>query len=144
MTNIATALKAEITRVARKEIRAEVDGLKTASTEHRKAIAALRRQVKELESQLKRASKASGRAAPAKSPEADQAGMKHRFSAKRLAAHRAKLGLSAADYGKLVGVSGQSIYKWEQGTVRPRPAQIEALAVVRGMGKRDVAERLVG
>ena len=38
-----------------------------------------------------------------------------RFSATRLAARRAKLGLSAAVYGKLVGMSGATIYLWEQG-----------------------------
>lgn len=49
---------------------------------------------------------------------------KHRFSAARLAAHRTKLGLSAAGYGRLVGMSGATIYLWEQGERRPRPEQV--------------------
>lgn len=68
--------------------------------------------------------------------------LKRRFSAQRLAKHRASLGLSAQDYGRLVGVSGQSIYKWEAGDVRPRATQIEALASVRALGKRAAAARL--
>ena len=49
---------------------------------------------------------------------------------------------SAASYGKLVGVSGQTIYHWEQGKARPRAAQLERLASVREFGKQQAAERL--
>ncbi|MEL4887363.1 helix-turn-helix domain-containing protein [Pectobacterium betavasculorum] len=56
-----------------------------------------------------------------------------RFSATRLAAHRTKLGLSAAAYGQLAGVSGQTIYNSEQGGARPRPAQLNALVAVRAI-----------
>jgi hypothetical protein len=40
-----------------------------------------------------------------------------RFSPTRFLTLREKLGLSAADMGKLMGVSGQSVYKWESGTL---------------------------
>ena len=46
-----------------------------------------------------------------------------RFSAKGLKSLRAKLGLSAADFGQLVGASAQSIYKWESGNAVPRASQ---------------------
>jgi transcriptional regulator with XRE-family HTH domain len=52
------------------------------------------------------------------------------------------VGISAASYGQLVGVSGQTIYHWEQGKARPRAAQLEQLAAVRGLGAREIAERL--
>jgi hypothetical protein len=42
----------------------------------------------------------------------------------------------------LVGVSGQRIYKRQQGEVRPRAAQLQALAAVRGIGKREALARL--
>lgn len=143
MPNIASILKAEISRVARKEVRAEIDILKKASANHRASIAALRRQVSALEKDLRRAAKGSARRAPADdSGDANEAGPKRRFSATRLAAHRSKLDLSAASYGKLVGVSGQTIYHWEQGKARPRAAQLEKLAAVRELGKSEVAERL--
>ena len=53
-----------------------------------------------------------------------------------------RLGLSAADYGSLVGVSAQSIYNWEQGHASPRPAQLKVIAALRGVGKREAQERL--
>jgi DNA-binding transcriptional regulator YiaG len=143
MPNIASILKAEISRVARKEVRAEIESLKKTSALHRSSIAALRRQVSALEKELRRASQGSARRARADEPdEASESGPKRRFSATRLAAHRAKLGLSAAIYGKLVGVSGQTIYHWEQGKARPRAAQLESLASVRDLGRREVAELL--
>ena len=55
---------------------------------------------------------------------------------------RKKLDLSAAEMGQLLGVSGQSIYKWEQGKARPRASQLQQIAQVRTLGKRQARERL--
>ena len=143
MPNIASILKSEISRVARKEVRAEIETLKKASVQHRSAIAALRRQVVALEKELRNVAKGTARSARASEPDEEgDGGPKRRFSAGRLAAHRTKLGISAASYGQLVGVSGQTIYHWEQGKARPRAAQLESLAAVRGMGRQEVAQRL--
>jgi DNA-binding transcriptional regulator YiaG len=57
-------------------------------------------------------------------------------------AQRERLGLSAADYAKLVGVSSLTIYNWEQGKTRPRQEQLAALVAVRGIGKREAIKRL--
>ena len=143
MPNIASILKAEISRVARKEVRAEIETLKKASVAHRASIAEIRRQVNALEKELRRVVKGTTRpATAADSGDEGAAGTKRRFSPARLAAHRAKLGLSAASYGQLAGVSGQTIYHWEQGKARPRVAQLENLASIRGLGAREIAERL--
>src|SRR6185369_13973395 len=56
MSNIASALKAEISRIAKKEIKAETQALKSASTKYRSDIATLKRQVAALQKELKRAS----------------------------------------------------------------------------------------
>lgn len=143
MPNIQTVLKAEISRLARKEVRDEVSTLKKASTNYRSQIAALKRQVDTLQKAVRRISRAGGTPAGAVD-ESEAEGTPRRFSAQRLAKTRQKLGLSAADFGALMGVSGQSIYKWEAGEVRPRRKQLEAIVQVRGLGKREVAERLEG
>jgi DNA-binding transcriptional regulator YiaG len=67
---------------------------------------------------------------------------KVRFSARAVRAQRRRLGLSAADYGKLVGVSGLTIYSWEHGNRRPRKAQLAALVTARRVGKREAAAKL--
>ena len=141
MPNIAAVFKDEIARIARKEVRAQTEEFKKASAQYRTHIAALRRRVDELERQLKRVGKASARASAAPA-EDDADGPQRRFSPKRLAAQRRKLGLSAADFATLLGVSGQSVYKWEHGEARPRARQLQAIADLRGIGKREAAARL--
>jgi len=136
MPNIASALKEEIVRLARKELRSETEKLKKASTAYRSEIAALKRRVVALEKQLVRVSKKSA----VKEVPADVT--KVRFSAKGLAAHRQRLGLSAANMGTLLSVSAQSIYPWEAGKTKPRQSQLEAIAALRKMGKREAKAQL--
>ncbi len=138
MPNINALLKSEITRLARKEIRGEISVLRKASAGFRRDIAALKRQLADLQRLTSALSRSSKRAHPATSDEPINA----RFSAKALKAHRAKLGLSANDYGRLAGVSAQSIYNYEAGKASPRQSQIAALAGVRALGKREAMNRL--
>ncbi len=140
MTNFHNVLKAEIARIARKEVRAHTDPLKQASATARTQIAALKRRVDELERALQRAQKASSKAGPSEAAEAESASKgKHRFSPKRLARHRERLKLSAAELGLLLGASDQSIYQWERGDVRPRDAYLPAIASLRQLTPRSAA-----
>jgi DNA-binding transcriptional regulator YiaG len=139
MPNIASILKEEIIRLSRKELRASTEHLKKAVTGYRSEIAALKRRVATLERQSKNTAKVVGKALPHKDQEIDG---KHRWSAKGLAKHRQRLGLSAADYGALLGVSALSVYKWEGGEVRPRAQYLPAIAVVRRLGKKEALARL--
>ena len=135
MTNIATALRFEIARIARKEMKAETQSLKSASTKYRSDIAALKRQVAALQNDLRRAAKASPtslKAAAGKTPE-----VRHRFSATGLVSQRKRLGLSAEAMGKLIGVSGLSIYHWEGGKSRPRDRHLPAITALKTLGKKD-------
>jgi DNA-binding transcriptional regulator YiaG len=141
MPNIAAVLKDEIARIARKEVRVQTEEFKKASAHYRTHIAALRRRVDDLERQLKRVGKTTARSSPSGEDE-QESGTPRRFSPTRLAAQRHKLGLSAAEFAALLGVSGQSVYKWEHGESRPRARQLEAIAALRGIGKREAAARL--
>lgn len=119
----------------------ELASLKKASAQHRSHIAALRKQVESLQQALKRANR-SATPVSARATSEEEGTPARRFSPSRLATHRQRLGLSAADFGALMGVSGQSIYKWEAGEARPRRAQLEAIAEVRTLGKREANARL--
>lgn len=140
MPNIGTVLKEEIARVCRKEIRQQIEPIKKASAAYRHEIAALKRKVATLERQSAALEKQTTKMAP-KAPAVDPE-RPMRFVAKGLVSLRARLGLSAKDFGLLMGVSDQSIYKWEQGKSTPRKKQLAALAALRGLGKREAAERL--
>jgi DNA-binding transcriptional regulator YiaG len=139
--NIAAVLKSEIVRLARKELRNETQVLKKALSHHRSEIAALKRRVHELEAQLRRQAKTAK--TRERGSETDAAATtKVRFSAKGLAAQRQRLGLSAHDVGLLVGPSGQSVYNWESGQIRPRASELPAIAALRKMGRREAGARL--
>lgn len=138
MPNIGAVLKQEIARLSRREIRSEVQATRKASAQYRRHIAALRRQVAALERQVVMLSRRV-RATPVPPAETST---KFRFVAKGLRSQRARLGLSAEEYAKLLGVSAQSIYNWERGVATPRPAQVAAIATLRGIGKREARSRL--
>lgn len=140
MPNLNSVLKSEITRLARKEIKGVVDPLRKANTAHRREIAELKRKLASLQREVAsgaRASKASKAAAAT-----DAQPTKTRFAPGGVKSLRARLGLSATDLGRLIGVSGQSVYNWEAGKTVPRDGQKAVLVSLRGLGKRDAARRL--
>lgn len=146
MSNIAAVLKIEISRVVRKELRSEFASTKKAISSYRTQIAELKRQVRALEQSLGKMAKNAGRETAKADLEADpasEAAGTIRFSAKSLASQRKRLGLSASTTAKLLGVSAQSVVNWETGKSRPREKQLEAIAALRKMGKKEVAARLI-
>lgn len=138
MPNIAALLKAEVTRLARKELRAEIEPLKKALASCRSDIAALKKQVHSQQVELKRTSKADR--APAKEPKGEPSWV--RFRPDGMKSHRQKLSLSAKNYGLLVGASALSVYKWEEGKVKPRANALPRIIAVRTLGKREALARL--
>ena len=140
MTNLATTLKSEIARIARKETRAELEALKKSIGTYRSEIAALKRRAQSLEQEVRRLGKGLKRRSPNPVEQTEKG--KHRFSAKSLASQRQRLGLSAVECGFLVGASSQSIYNWESGTARPREKHLAAIAALRAMGKKEAAARV--
>jgi DNA-binding transcriptional regulator YiaG len=139
MPNIGTVLKSEIARIARKEIRGETQHLRKQGAQYRTEIAALKKRLAGMEQQLKRQAKDGSRTPAA---DVDEPRKGFRFSAKGLATRRQKLGLSARELGALLGVSAQSVYHWEQGKSRPRTSQVQAIAGLRRLGKREAVARL--
>ena len=140
MTNFAQQLKSEISRIARKEVRAETQALKKASAQYRTEIAALKRRIASLEAALKKGPKVQAQKSETAEEGSDSPSL--RFRVAGFAALRKKLGLSAAEMGTLIGVSAQSVYHWETGKTKPRASQLQAISAVRKLGKQDVAAKL--
>lgn len=135
MPNIATALREEISRLARKEIKSQNAVLQRASVQYRRDIAALKRDAAALRKRIVLLEKKAPKKLAQEVRESDAA--KLRFVAKGFKSHRERLGLSAADVGKLIGVSEVSIYNWESGQTKPRAQHLPAVAAMRAMGKRE-------
>ncbi len=142
MPNIAAVLREEIARLARKELRAEVEPLRKAVTALRQDATASKKRIRELESELRQFKRQTKKATAAVSTDGGAGSVQGiRFSAKGLASNRRRLGLSAEDFALLAGATPQSIYAWEKGTT-PRADGLAAIARLRGIGKREAAERL--
>ena len=119
MPNVAGVLREEICRLAKKEIRTQIGKTQRAAAQYRRDIAKLKRLLSQQEKEirlLKKRTVQQGR--PQSDDGKEMEGI--RFSARSVRAQRQRLGLSAADYGKLVGVSGLTIYNWEHEKARPR------------------------
>jgi len=137
MPNIGAVLKEEICRLAKKEVKAQVGKAQRASAQYRRDIANLKRLLSQREREIKLLKKQQG-----ETPKEEEPLESVRFSARSVKAQRSRLGLSAADYGKLVGVSGLTIYNWEHDKSRPRKAQLAALVAVRNIGKKEAVMKL--
>lgn len=140
MANFGIALREEVTRLAKKANKSELQALRKASAEYRHQIAALKRELSSVQKALKRNSKQSSHQVLETPTEHDSAQL--RFNAKGFAKKRQQLGLSAANMAKLLGVSALSVYKWESGQTRPRAKQLQAISEVRSLGKRAAQARL--
>lgn len=141
MPNIAAVLKDEIRRLARKEVKQQIAKTRNATTRYRREIAQLKRMLGLQERRLRALARPAGEvAAPDEGDEGVPEGS--RFSARSVRAQRKRLKLSAQEFAKLVGVSAQTVYQWEQGKSRPRKAQFASLVAVRGLGRREALAQL--
>ena len=140
MPSIAAVLKQEITRLARKEVNMQTEAIRSANVHYRRDIAQLKRQVVGLLKQVAYLEQQERKRAAKGTPVAIAKG--RRFSAHGLKTHRERVGLSAADYSQLVGVTAQTVYNGEQGKSKPRDEQLAALVAVRDLGMREALKRL--
>jgi DNA-binding transcriptional regulator YiaG len=138
MPNIGQVLRDEIARISRRESRKQSSVLQRASAAYRRDIAALKREIATLRREVKK--KPSSKSAAVEAS-AETKG-KLRFRADGFRTMRRRLGLSASQLGKLLGVSEQSIYNWETKTATPRSSHLPTIARLRTMGKREVQQLL--
>ena len=141
MPNLQSVLRQEIQRVARREVRSELEATRRAVAQHRREIAELKRRNTALErtvSYLQSRETERLKAGPS-DPEPPKG---TRFSFRSLKAQRRKSGLSQEDYASLVGVSSSTIYNWESGSTKPSGKHLATLVSLRGIGKREAQKRL--
>ena len=120
MPNIAKMLKDEIQRLARREIKAAVDGLRKDNAALKHTVADMKRRLAQVEGMSKRlavkpAAKQSV-SAEAAEENGDGEANRARISGKMIRALRAKLDLSQDAFARLAGVTSQTVYQWEHKT----------------------------
>lgn len=142
MPNIAKMLKDEIQRIAKHEIKNATTVLRKDNSILKRTVADLKKRLVKLESINKRLIKAQPDT-PSDAPAEASDGSKARVTGKMIKSIRSRLGLSQGDFARLVGVSGQSVLKWEHaGRLNFRGDTKERIVAVRQMGKREVKAAL--
>ena len=134
-------LKAEITRLAKKQVRAanlplarDVRRLKRTVSALRKTVVVLSRLGAELQ-----AERQAQRARLAVAPEEVKVA---RLSPGLIKKLRARLGITQGKLATLVGVSASAVGSWEYGKAKPEGRNREALVALRKLGRREVARIL--
>jgi len=137
MGKMEQTLKSEITRLAKKQVRAtclplarDVRRLKRTVSALQKTIAVFSRLGAELETQ-----RAAERARLAAAPEEVRSSRISPLLIKKL---RARLGITQGELATLVGVSISAVGSWEYGKAKPEGHNREALVALRKLGKREV------
>ena len=104
MPNLQSILRQEIRRLARREVRSELEATKKAVAQHRREIAELKRRSTALERTVSYLQSRETKRLKAEPSQAEPPGGT-RFSVRSLKAQRKASGLSQEDYASLVDVS---------------------------------------
>jgi DNA-binding transcriptional regulator YiaG len=137
MGKMEQTLKSEITRLAKKQVRAtclplarDVRWLKRTVSALRKTVAVLARLGTGLQ-----AERQAQRAKLAVAPEEVKTARLSPLLVKEL---RARLGITQSGVATLVGVSASAVGSWEYAKAKPEGHNREALVALRKLGKRKV------
>ena len=104
MPNVASVLKAEISRIARKEVRAAITPVRKATVGLKRDAAAFKRRIAMLEREFKRLDALAARTAQATPAPAAEEPDKARITARGIRSLRRRLKLSGDEMGGLLCV----------------------------------------
>jgi DNA-binding transcriptional regulator YiaG len=138
--DVASVLKQEISRIARKEITAAVRQQAKQIQNLKSTVRGLREQVASLNQSVAKLSKAASRqvAEPQQLEEASPV----RISPKGIRKHRQRLKLSQGEMARMLGVSPASVGFWETGRTKPQGDNRTAIAELRTMGIKEARAKL--
>lgn len=129
----------KLARVAKREAHALLGPARQSAIEAKREVTELKRRLADVERQIAQLKKAALSMQPLAPVDAEPS---PRYTARGVRAQRDRLGLSAEDFGRLLGVSSQAVYNWEHGTARPRLRLQEQMALLRKLTKAEARARL--
>ena len=143
MPNVITVLKAEISRIARREAKQAVAPFRKPATSARRTFADLKRRMAALEKEGRRLGSLLAKI-PQPEPQKAPARGKGWISGRGVRSLRRKIGLSQDAFAKLVGVSSNAVYQWESkpGMLRLRDNTRASVLAARQLGAREAKARL--
>ncbi len=147
MPNLATLLKEEIGKIARKEVQDQVRELKKTVREQRDALARLEKKIGPVKAKAAAkpaaAKPAATKPATAKARKTPEGAKKKqiRIAPDTIKKHRKRLKLSQAELGELLNVSTNTVLRWEAGTSKPRSKHLPRLDQLRSISMREVKKQ---
>ena len=147
--NVMSVLKAEISRLAKKEAKQVISPVKKASATYRGLIAGLRKQVDALQKEISSLKKMAPKADIVLGAKTEPEG-RFWITGKGIKAMRKKTGLTQEKFGKLIGVSVPTVVNWEKAKGKVEIRRKETMARIQGLkgkGKRsgcDATQRVRG
>ena len=142
MPSIATLLREEISKIARKEVQDQVSELKQTVREQREAIARLEKQIGPAKAKAATKPPAAKPAAKVRKASAGDKRKQLRIAPNTIKKHRKRLKLSQAELGQLLNVSTNTVLRWEAGTSKPRSKHLPGLDQLRTISKRELKKQL--
>lgn len=147
MNTFSNAFRAEVVRMARKELKPELQGMRKAINSHRSEIAALKREVKGLTSQLKTAQRQTKVASAVSPPDQSKVSNWSRsdefvFAPVMLTQMRNALGATQLQMAALLAVTPLTYSTWEKGQAHPRTKQLAKIEEVVRMGAVKAGKKL--
>lgn len=143
MSTVMNELKAEISRLARREIRKALAPVQRVNAARRGLIADLRRRLVALQKELNAVRKTA--ATPRAVPETSEQPARFWITGKGVRALRKRLRLTQTQFCRLAGVSIATVVNWEraQGKIPVRrKATVAVLRQIRTLKKQAVAEMM--
>jgi DNA-binding transcriptional regulator YiaG len=144
MPKLAEVLRGEIIRISRREARVATAGIREAKIRLTKTVADLKRRIAKLQGENKWLVAAEKRRLAQKPQISPEVSKKARLTSKGVRRLRRRLGLSQANFAKLLGASTQTVHMWEtkEGALRLRGNTLAAVLSARGMGAREVKRKI--
>jgi DNA-binding transcriptional regulator YiaG len=141
MGKVEGVLKAEMVRLAKREMKKsfvplnqDVRSLKGVISQLRKTVSGLQRFVAQQEKEAK------GQKGPLEAPPEEV--KKARFSPRLMKSLRKRLGVTQKEMATLAGVTVGAIYQWEKGIFEPRGEKKKVLVALRKLRRREARNLL--
>ena len=144
MPNMVKTLRDEITRLARKEVKSSVTKVHKPTVQLKRNVAVLKRIVASIQKDNKRFSAMLDKIVVAQPTQPPELTTKARLTGKGIRSLRRKLRLSQAEFGRLIGVTAQTVVNMEkkQGPLAVRKVTKGSILAIRGMGAREAKKKL--
>jgi len=142
--NFTKLFQEEVRRLARKELKGALNKVQKGNVELKRVLAQVKKRLAVIERNQKQLLRQAGADTASVTGEPEATSPRLRISSTTIRTLRDRLRLTQAEFAKLVGVSGQSVYQWERrgGRLHLRHATLERVREIKGLGAREARKRL--